>query len=324
MNQIDKDFQEDSYTKEINHVEIPYQPTITVENVFSMARENGDIHLLLNTYDHHDVCKLFIQDLNGKEIKRLMRFPQGFVEVTVDHENIYVFTSKTNPSMFYRFNKKTLKLEYENRIEENGIINSVCCNGEVLCTYDMLRSEIQIRNKNGEVLSRNKKVIPKSFAMHVNVYSAYKKFYYAINGEPIGNKKTLNRYKEKYGQEVIQNNFHLKGIAYDENTCTTFKATDQIIYVNSPQIAMEGLIYYPDERVFQMCFDPQINSLILSKCDDEKRTLEILSKSQILDRMASSSKYLMAKNVPPTIEKHTVLETAPLIRSLKDKRKNTP
>lgn len=309
MNQIEKDFQEELQNNEIGHLNINYKKYEIINGVYSIARENKDPLLLTNIYPCGKKSRLILQDLNGNELKELITFTDGVA--TVDDEKIYAFLKKDGKHSFYRFDKNTLELEYEHLFPRSNI-RSIYCDGKVLCTYDELASEIQIRDKNGEVLSR--KTVDNRWPINLVIYSANKNFCYERTGVPVGDNKCLNRYKEKYGEEVIELDSNMKDMAYDEQTNTTFKASKHIIYVNND--VQEGLLYYPDEIIFRISFDSHINSLIISKFNSKNMSVEILPMSQILYKMVASAQSLMTSNeeLLQTEEDYIEIEKAPLIR----------
>ena len=310
MNQIEKDFQEELQNKEFGHVNINYKKYEIINGVHPIVKENKDPLLLTNIYPCGKKSRLILQDLNAKELKELITFTDGVV--TVDDEKIYAFLTKDGKHSFYRFDKNTLELEYEQHLPDSKI-RSIYCDGKVLCTYDELASEIQIRDKNGEVLSR--KTVDNRWPINLVIYRAYNNFWYERTGVPVGDDKYLNRYKEKYGEEVIENDLSMKDFAYDEHTNTTFKAAKHIIYVNND--VQEGLLYYPDEIIFRISFDSHINSLIISKFNSNNTmSVEILPMSQILDKMIASAQSLKNSNeeLLQTEEDYIEIEKAPLIR----------
>ena len=297
-------------SKEIGHVNINYKKYEIIFRVHSIEQENGDTLILTYNYTNKNKVRLILQDLNGNELKELIRSTDGVV--TVDDEKIYAFLTKDGKHSFYRFDKNTLELEYKRHLPDSIII-SICCDGKVLCTYDDVASEIQIRDKNGEVLSR--KTIDNRWLLNLVIYSANKNFCYERTGVAVGDDKYLNRYKKKYGEEVIEYDSHMKDMAYDEQTNTTFKAANHIIYVNND--VHEGLLYYPDENIFRISFDSHINSLIISKFNSNNTmSVEILPMSQIFYKMVASAQSLKSSSeeLLQTEEDCIEIEKAPLIR----------
>ena len=320
MNRLDKEDEILPISKEIGHLKIQYKDYDKAENVFPIFQENGKMYLLTNINACGDDCRLVLLGLKGKNIKNLMFFGHEYAETTVDDEKIYVFTSNTEIPMYYRFDKKTLELEYEKRLEGTRI-QSACSNGEILCVFDRNNGELQRRDKNGNIIDRTDIRRPGLEIGHTRVFQSHQKFYFARLEESAWDYEIKQRYEEKYGKELVKNNFWLRDFAYDESTQTTFKATSNVIYVNSPK-GMEGILYYPDNNIYRIAFNQQINSLIISTynfSNENIGTLEIIPMSQMFYRMIESEKNWTGENKPilPPIQEYKVLEEENFARSLK-------
>ena len=196
MNKLDKNFKNAPYTKEIGYVNIQLEGTGLAKNVFSMEQENGDTLLLTNINDYSDKSRLVVQDLKGKELLELIRYTRGVV--TVDDEKIYAFLTKDNIHSFYRFNKQTFELEHQKPLEDSSV-RSVCYNKNGLCTFDMIQSEVQIRDKDGNILESKDTRRPNYGISLTFVFPAYEQFRYSRYGELIGDQEHLNGYENKYG-----------------------------------------------------------------------------------------------------------------------------
>lgn len=307
MEQLAKIGQTLPSTKEIGNIVINYSDYDKPIDAIPIELGDGRTYLLTNIRPTVGDSRLILQDLNGNIIKELMNFGNEFCEVTVDNDNIYVFTSNSENPMFYIINKKNLELRYKKPIGRS-CIQSVCCNEKELFTFDLDNAEVQKRDKEGNILSRidtTKKSKNSSSVEITKVYSTSEGFHFATVGEFGINNRFRRECEEKFGKEFMDLNRDMENIAFDESSQTIFMAARNIICVSN-QYEIKGIMYFPDKSIKRISVDPNTNSLIISsnnwsetdKCCslDNGGSLEILPISMVLERIKSSEAYLTARN----------------------------
>ena len=307
MEQLAKIGQTLPSTKEIGNIVINYNGCDTPFGAIPIELGDGRTYLLTNIRPTVGDSRLILQDLNGNIIKELMNFGNEFCEVTVDNDNIYVFTSNSENPMFYIINKKNLELRYKKPIGRS-CIQSVCCNEKELFTFDLDNAEVQRRDKEGNILSTidtTKKFKNSSSVGITKVYSTSEGFHFATVGEFGINNRFRKECEEKFGKEFMDLNKDMENIAFDESSKTLFVASRNIICVSN-QSEIKGIMYFPDKSIKRISVDPNTNSLVISsdnwletdKCCplDNGGSLEILPISMVLDRIKESEAFLIARN----------------------------
>lgn len=308
MEQLAKVDQTLPSTKEIGNIVINYSGYDKPIDAIPIKLGDGKTYLLTNIRACGPNSRLILQDLNGITIKELMNFGYEKGEVTVDNDNIYVFTLNTDNPMFYIIDKRTLKLRYEKHLGKSRI-KSVCCNEKELFTFDMENAEVQKRDKEGNILSTidtTKKFKNSSSVGITKVYSTSEGFHFATVGEFGINNRFRKECEEKFGKEFMDLNKDMENIAFDESSKTLFVASRNIIFVSS-QSEIKGIMYFPDKSIRGLSVDPNTNSLIISSnnCPDADMSaysfhpggsLEILPISMVLDRIKESEAFLIARN----------------------------
>ena len=307
MEQLAKIGQTLPSTKEIGNIVINYSDYDKPIDAIPIELGDGRTYLLTNIRPTFSDSRLILQDLNGNIIKELMNFGNEFCEVTVDNDNIYVFTSNSENPMFYIINKKNLELRYKKPLGKSRI-QSVCCNEKELFTFDSDNAEVQKRDKEGNILSTintTKKSKNSSSVEITKVYSTSEGFHFATVGEFGINNRFRRECEEKFGKEFMDLNRDMKNIAFDESSQTIFMAARNIICVSN-QYEIKGIMYFPDKSIKRISVDSNTNSLIISsnnwpetgKCCslDNGGSLEILPISMVLERIKSSEAFLIARN----------------------------
>lgn len=308
MEQLAKVDQTLPSTKEIGNIVINYSGNDKPIDAIPIKLGDGKTYILTNIRACGPNSRLILQDLNGITIKELMNFGYEKGEVTVDNDNIYVFTLNTDNPMFYIIDKRTLKLRYEKPLGKSRI-KSVCCNEKELFTFDMENAEVQKRDKEGNILSTidtTKKFKNSSSVGITKVYSTSEGFHFATVGEFGINNRFRKECEEKFGKEFMDLNKDMENIAFDESSKTLFVASRNIIFVSS-QSEIKGIMYFPDKSIRGLSVDPNTNSLIISSnnCPDADvavysfhpgGSLEILPISMVLDRIKESEAFLIARN----------------------------
>ena len=292
---------------EIGNIVINYSGYDKPIDAIPIKLGDGKTYLLTNIRACGPNSRLILQDLNGITIKELMNFGYEKGEVTVDNDNIYVFTLNTDNPMFYIIDKRTLELRYEKPIGKSRI-QSVCCNEKELFTFDLDNAEVQKRDKEGNILSRidtTKKSKNSSSVEITKVYSTSEGFHFATVGEFGINNRFRRECEEKFGKEFMDLNRDMENIAFDESSQTIFMAARNIICVSN-QYEIKGIMYFPDKSIKRISVDPKTNSLVISSNnwpEDEKYcpfknggSLEILPISMVLDRIKKSEAFLIARN----------------------------
>ncbi len=307
MEQLAKVDQTLPSTKEIGNIVINYSGCDTPIDAIPIKLGDGSTYILTNIRSIDSGSRLILQDLNGNIIKELMNFENEFCEVTVDNDNIYVFTSNSENPMFYIINKKTLELRYKKPLGKSHI-QSVCCNEKEIFTFDLDNAEVQKRDKEGNILSTidtTKKSKNSSSVGITKVYSTSEGFRFATVGEFGINNRFRKECEEKFGKEFMDLNRDMGNIAFDESSQTIFMASRNIICVASKS-EIKGIMYFPDKSIMGLSVDPNTNSLVISsdnwpetdKCCplDNGGSLEILPISMVLERIKSSEAFLIARN----------------------------
>ena len=264
-------------------------------------------YLLTNIRAAAGRSRLILQDLNGNTIKELMNFGFENGVVTVDNDNIYVFTSNSNDPMFYTFDKKSLELKYEKALGESRI-QSVCCNENEIFTFDMDNAEVQCRDKKGNVISAidiTKRGNHFSVVSHTNVYSAADGFHFARLGDFGIGDNFRKECEKKFGKDFMDLNRFMEKIAYDESSQTLYVASRNIVCVAN-QSEIKGIMYFPNKSIMGISVNSEINSLVISSSNwpeadeccpfDKGGSLEILPISMVSDRIKSSEEFLIARN----------------------------
>ena len=292
---------------EIGNIVINYNGCDTPIDAFPIELADGSTYILTNIRATDSNSRLILQDLNGNTIKELMYFGRENSEVTVDNDNIYVFTSKSKNPMFYIIDKKNFELKYEKPLGKSRI-QSVCCNEKEIFTFDMNKGEVQYRDKEGNILSTidiRKKSENSISVGFTNVYSASDGFHFATMGEFEINYRLRKEYEEKFGKEFMDLNKNMDNIAFDESSQTLFVAARNIICASS-QSEIKGIMYFPDKWIRGLSVDSKTNSLVISSnnCPDTNTrcpfnsggSIEILPISMVLDRIKESEAFLIARN----------------------------
>lgn len=307
MEQLAKIDQTLQSIKGIGNVVINYSGYDKPIDAIPITLGDGKTYLLTNIRAAAAKSRLILQDLNGNTIKELMNFGFENGEVTVDNDNIYVFTSNTRNPMFYTFDKKTLELKYEKPLGKSRI-QSVCCNGNEIFTFDMDNAEVQRRDKEGNILSAidiTKRGDGFSVVSHTNVYSASDGFHFASLGEFGIDDRFRRECEEKFGKEFMDLNRGMENVAFDESSQTLFVASRNIVCVAS-QTEIKGIMYFPDKSIMGISVDSKTNSLVISSSNwpetdkswsfDNGGSLEILPIGMVSDRIKSSEAFLIARN----------------------------
>ena len=293
--------------KSIGNVIINYRGYDKPIDAIPITYDNGQTYILTNIRAAAARSRLILQDLNGNTVKELMNFGFENGEVTVDNDNIYVFTSNSQNPMFYIFDKRTLGLTYQKPIGKSRI-QSVCCNENEIFTFDMENAEVQRRDKKGNILSRTditRRGNGFSVVSHANVYVTSEGFHFASLGQFGIDDEYRCECEKKFGKEFMDSNRSMDNVAFDESTQMLFVASRNIVCVAS-QSEIKGIMYFPDRSIIGLSVDPKTNSLVISsgnwpevdKCYpfDKGGTLEILPISSIPERIKLSEAFLIARN----------------------------
>lgn len=294
--------------KEIGNIVINYDGYDKPIDAIPIALGDGETYLLANIRADAGCSRLILQDLKGNTIKQLINFGYGNGEVTVDNDNIYIFTSDATNPMFYTFDKKTLELKYKQPLEIFSCIQGVCCNEKEIFTFDMNRAEVQRRDKHGNIISTTD--TSQRFGRYrtvpcTEVFSTSEGFNFISLGEFGFDDKFRRECEEKFGKEIMESNRKMKNMAFDESSQTLFGASQNIIYV-AVQNKIKGIMYFPDKSIMGLSVNPETNSLVISSCNwpesgkvDPFRnggSLEILPISMIPNRIKSSEAFLIERN----------------------------
>lgn len=264
---------------------------------------DGKTYLLTNIRAYAGRSRLILQDLNGNTIKELIKFGFGNGEVTVDNNNIYVFTSNTSDPMFYTFDKKTFELKYEKPLG-NSRIQSVCCNENEIFTFDIDNAKIQRRDKKGNIMAAID-IKENGVVNHTNIFLTSTGLNFARLGKFGIDDRFRRECEEKFGKEFMDLNRSMQNVAFDESSQTLFVSSRNIVCVAS-QSEIKGIMYFPDKSIIGISVDPKTNSLVISSGNwpeidkrwsgDKGGSLEILPISMVPDRIKSSEAFLIARN----------------------------
>ena len=296
-------------TTDIGNIVINYGKYDVPIDVIPIVMSDGTIKLLSNLHPNYGKNRLVIQDLAGNTIKTLLQFGFENSAITVDNDNIYVFTSNSRNPMYYVIDKKSLTLKFQKPLGRS-CVQECCCDGENIFTFDMNNGEIQIRDKQGNVLSATsvrENHGDFSVVTSHNLYIASDGFHSAKLGALGIDEDYKSECEEKFGKEFMELNsdpWHSK-VAYDEDTHTMFVSKQNIIYVANDEQVL-GLMYFPDKYIWGLSVDPITKSLIicsLNRSEDKNSedktdggSLEILPISMVQERIKSSESFLINKN----------------------------
>lgn len=268
-----------------------------------IVQEDGKIVILTNMRAMAGRSRVILQDLSGAEIKTLLRVGYENAEVTVDGDNIYVFTSNSDIPMFYIFDAKTFEMKASRQLEKSRI-QSVVCDKEHIYTFDMDSGEVQIRDKEGNVQSTTDINKQHGWGNHNLVVTSQ-----GVSFAGIGDLRIDDEYRkdleQKFGKEFMDLNRMYEKFAYDEATQTTYVGSRNLVFVASPE-GVKGAMYFPDKSIMGLDIDPKTHSLMISASNwpeadrsvsfDKGGSLEILPTDMVDRRIQLSMAYLEARH----------------------------